>query len=131
MFSAETLRHLEGLRIESQAEHVTHKTLRDQLEKLDPKELTATIPTIRLQDNQLSEHLQALAIVEQRLVSLKTEFGPEAAEVRKAEAQRVDLREKIAMRTSGILKGLQAKVASTGEGLASLSNAVVNAQESD
>jgi succinoglycan biosynthesis transport protein ExoP len=131
LLSAESLRHIEALRIESQADFVKQRTLLDRLEKLSPKDLTATIPTIGVQDNQLTEYLQAQAIVEQKLISLKKDLGPEHTEVLKAEAQQADLKQKIVDRTSGILKGLQAKVDSTGEGLAALSNAVVTAQDSD
>ena len=131
LLSAETLRHIEGLRIESQAEYVKQRTLLDRLEKLDPKDLTQTIPTVGVQDNQLNEYLQALAQVQQRLVSFRKELGPEHTEVLKAMAQEEDLKEKITARTSGILKGLQAKVESTFEGLAALSNEVAKAQDSD
>ena len=131
LLSAETLRHIEGLRIESEAEYVKQRTLLDQLEKLDPKELTQTIPTIGVQDNQLNEYLQGLAGVQQKLVSLRKELGPENTEVLKAIAQEEDLKEKISARTSGILKGLQAKVESTMQGLLALSNEVAKAQDSD
>ncbi len=131
LLSAETLRHIEGLRIESQAEYVKQRTLLDRLEKLDPKELTQTIPTIGVQDNQLNEYLTALASVQQRLVSFRKELGPEHTEVLKATAMEEDLKEKITARTAGILKGLQAKVESTAEGLAALSNEVARAQDTD
>jgi capsular exopolysaccharide synthesis family protein len=131
LLSAETLRHIEGLRIESQAEYVKQRSLLDRLEKLDPKELTQTIPTIGVQDSQLNEYLQALAIVQQRLVSLRKELGPEHTDVLKTTAQEEDLKEKITARTTGILKGLQAKVESTFDGLTALSNEVAKAQDSD
>lgn len=131
LLSAETLRHIEALRIESLTEYVKQRTLLDRLEKLDPNELTQTIPTIGVQDTQLTSYLEALAMVQQHLVSIRKELGPENTEVIKAEAQEADLKEKITARTSGILKGLQAKVESTGEGLAALSNAVSTARDSD
>jgi beta-lactamase regulating signal transducer with metallopeptidase domain len=131
ILTAEALRHIEGLRIEGQAEYIKQKTLVDQLEKLDPKDLAATIPTIGVQDNQLAQYLDSLALADQKLIALEKELGPQHTEVVKAKAQQEDLREKVTARTSGILRGLQAKVAATGEGLASLSNAVVNAQDAD
>jgi capsular exopolysaccharide synthesis family protein len=131
LLSAETLRHIEGLRIESLTEYVKQRTLLDRLEALDPQDLTQTIPTIGVNDTQLTAYLESLALVQQHLVSLKKELGPEHTEVVKALAQEADLKEKITARTSGILKGLQAKVESTREGLAALSNAVVKAQEQD
>ncbi len=131
LLSAESLRHIEALRIESQAEYVKQRTLLDRLEKLDPKDLTQTIPTIGVQDTQLTSYLEAIALVEQKLVSLRKQLGPENTEILMAEAQQADLQEKIRDRTAGILRGLQAKVESTAEGLAALSNAVAKAQESD
>jgi capsular exopolysaccharide synthesis family protein len=131
MLSAESLRHIEALRIESQAEYVKQRTLLDRLEQLDPKELTQTIPTIGVADKQLDAYLESIALVEQKLVALRKELGPEHTEVLKTMAQEADLREKITARTTGILKGLQAKVESTAAGLAALSNEVARAQDSD
>jgi uncharacterized protein involved in exopolysaccharide biosynthesis len=131
LMSAETLRHIEALRIEGEAEYVKQKTLLEQLEALDPKNLAQTIPTIGVQDNQLSEDMQALAIVDQRLVGLNQELGPEHTGVLKATAQQSDLRKKISDRTAGILAGLRAKVTATGQSLTALSNAVAQALDSD
>jgi polysaccharide biosynthesis transport protein len=131
LLSAETLRHIEGLRIENQAEYVKQRTLLDKLEQLDPKELTQTIPTIGVVDNQLNEYLQSLALVQQRLVSLRKELGVENTEVLKTVAQEEDLKEKISARTAGILRGLRAKVESTLEGVLALSNEVAKAQDLD
>jgi capsular exopolysaccharide synthesis family protein len=131
LLSQETLRHIEGLRIESQADYVKQRTLLDRLESLDPKDLTGTIPTIGVQDSQLSQYLKALAGIDQKLIALQNELGPEHTEVIKTKALQEDLREKITARTSGILKGLQAKVESTGVGLLALSNAVASAQDLD
>ena len=131
LLSAETLRHIEALRIESLTEYVKQRTLLDRLEKLDPKDLTQTIPTIGVQDDQLRSFLESIALVEQKLVSIRKDLGPEHTEVLKLMAQEEDLKQKITDRTRGILKGLQAKVESTGEGLAALSNEVTRAQEFD
>jgi beta-lactamase regulating signal transducer with metallopeptidase domain/uncharacterized protein involved in exopolysaccharide biosynthesis len=131
LMSAESLRHIEGLRIEGEAEYVKQKTLLEQLEALDPKDLAETIPAIGVQDSQLSEDMQALAIVDQRLVGLKQELGPEHTEVLKTTAQQSDLRKKISDRTAGIITGLRAKLAATGNGLVALSNAVSQALDSD
>ena len=131
LLTAETLRHIEGLRIEGQAEYVKQRTLLDQLEKLDPTNLTETIPTIGVNDTQLSQYFEALALIDQKLISLQKELGPEHTEVRKTLAQQQDLRQKIFDRTDGIMRGLRAKVTATGESLAALSNEVARAQEID
>jgi uncharacterized protein involved in exopolysaccharide biosynthesis len=93
--------------------------------------LPATILTVGIQDNQLASLSESLALVEQKLVSLQKELGPENTEYLKAAAQQEDLRRKIRTRTRGILMGLQAKVESTGEGLTALNDAVAHAQASD
>jgi capsular exopolysaccharide synthesis family protein len=131
LLTAESLRHIETLRIESEADYVKQRTLLDRLEKLELKDLTQTIPAIGVQDNQLNEYLQSLALVQQGLVAMKKELGPEHTSVLKAQAQEEDLKDKINARTTGILRGLQAKVESTGESLAALSNAVAKAQDAD
>jgi beta-lactamase regulating signal transducer with metallopeptidase domain/uncharacterized protein involved in exopolysaccharide biosynthesis len=131
ILSAEALRHIEALQIESQAEYVKQKTLLDRLDHLDPGDLSATILAVGVQDNQLASLSESLALVDQKLVTLQKELGPEHIEVVKAVAQQQELKRKIEARTRGILVGLQAKVESTGEGLAALSNAVARARESE
>jgi uncharacterized protein involved in exopolysaccharide biosynthesis len=98
---------------------------------MEPGNLPAMISTVGLQDNQLANYLESLGVVEQKLISLQKELGSEHIEVVKSKAQQEDLRQKITARTSGILRGLQAKLDSTGEGICALSNAVVMAQDSD
>jgi polysaccharide biosynthesis transport protein len=131
LLTADTLRHIEGLRIEGEAEYEKQRKLLDELEKLDPATLTQTIPTIGVTDSQLSEYFNALALIDQKLISVQKELGPEHTEVRKALAQQEDLRQKIKDRTDGIMKGLRAKVTATGQSLAALSNAVARAEETD
>ena len=131
LLSAESLRHIEGLRIEGEAEYVKQKTLLEQLQSLDLTNLIQTIPTIGAQDKQLDEYLSALALVDQKLISLQKELGPEHTEVRKALAQQDDLKEKIRDRALGIMSGLQARVTATGRSLEALSNEVAKAQDSD
>jgi len=131
LLTAETLRHIEALRIEGVVEYEKQRTLLDQLEKLDPTNLTQTIPSIGVTDGQLSEYFSALALIDQKLISLQKELGKEHVEVRKALAQQEDLRQKIMDRTDGIMKGLRAKVTATGQSLAALSNAVAQAEQKD
>ncbi len=131
LLSAESLRHIEALRIEGEAEYVKQKTLLDQLMTLELTNLTQTIPAIGVQDNQLNEYLQAEALVDQKLIALKKVLGPDATEMRQTLAQQEDIKAKIANRTMGIMNGLKAKVAATGQGVEALSNAVAKAQETD
>jgi beta-lactamase regulating signal transducer with metallopeptidase domain/uncharacterized protein involved in exopolysaccharide biosynthesis len=129
--SAESLRHIEALRIEAEAEYVKEKTLLDQLGTLESNKLAETIPAIGVQDNQLNEYMQALALVDQKLIALQAELGPEHSEVKKALAQQTDLRQKISRRTDGIIAGLRAKTSATCQSLVALSNAVQQAVQAD
>ena len=131
LISAESLRHIEALRIEGEAEYIKQKTLLEHLEMLRSNELPQTMPTIGVQDNQLNEYMQAVALVDQKLVSLQRELGPEHSEVIKALAQQADLREKVRDRTKAIMAGLRARLSATGQSLVALSNAVTQATQAD
>lgn len=131
LLSAESLRHIESLRIEADAEYVKEKTLLDQLGALESNKLAETIPAIGVQDNQLNEYMQALALVDQKLIALQAELGPEHSEVKKAVAQQADLRQKIRDRTDGIIAGLRAKVTAICQSKAALSNYVTRALQAD
>jgi uncharacterized protein involved in exopolysaccharide biosynthesis len=126
--TAETLRRIENLRIESQADYLKQKALLSRLTALDPSDLPATLQGVGVQDNQLTSLSESLSSVDQKLVSLQKELGPGNTEVIKATAQQKDLRQKIDARTRGILMGLEAKVESTAEGIFALSNEVTKAQ---
>jgi uncharacterized protein involved in exopolysaccharide biosynthesis len=130
LVSAETLRRIEGLRIESKAELVRQETLLKALKELSGEDLIQALPTAA-QDNLLGSLLEQLTLIEQRLVGLKKDFGPANTEVTKAEAQAADLHEKIKTRVNGILVGLEAKVASLKEGLKNLEKEATEAATVD
>jgi uncharacterized protein involved in exopolysaccharide biosynthesis len=127
LLSGEALRHLEALRIEAEAECVKSRTLLEHLEALDPDKLSQAIPSVGIEDSQLLENMDSLSLVEQKLISLQKDLGPEHIEVTKALAQEVALKRRLRERTAGIMNGLRAKVAASGQSIASLSNAVANA----
>jgi polysaccharide biosynthesis transport protein len=127
LLSAETLRRIEALRIESQAEYVRQKTLLDKLKALKTEELAQAIPTTGVQDLLLGTLLENLTLAAQKLVSLKKEYGAENTEVKKVSAQVEDLNNRIKERVEGVLRGLEAKVESLGQGLIDMSNEVVRA----
>ena len=66
-------------------------------------------------------------MAEQKLVSLKKEFGEQYSEVQKVSGQVEDLKTKIKDRVNGILLGLQARVASLKQGLDILTQEVESA----
>jgi uncharacterized protein involved in exopolysaccharide biosynthesis len=131
LLSAETLRRIEALRIETQADYLKQKTLLTRLENMGPAELPETLQAAGCADSQLANNVEMLGIVEQKLVSLRQEYGPEHPEMLKIKAQEKDLKDRILERTEGILRGLQAKLEATREGILSLSNAVLEAQRVD
>ena len=129
--SAETLRKIEGLRIESQAEYVRSKVLLDNLKALKPDQLAEAIPTTGVQDTLLSQLLVQMTLAKQRLAALNIDYGPEHAEVRRTSSEIAALQEKITERTKGFLLGLAARADSLAEGLNDLSNQVARATQSD
>jgi len=125
LMSADTLRKIEGLRIESQAEYVRQATLLDRLKnlgkELGPEGLAQAITTAA-PDGLLSSLLDQLTMSEQKLVALEKEYGPEHAEVLKCKGMTEDLHKKIKSRVDSIMLGLDTRVLS-------LSNSLVNLQQ--
>jgi capsular exopolysaccharide synthesis family protein len=130
MMSGETLRRIEGLRIESKAQWVKEKTLIEGLQKLSLEQLKHTLPTAA-PDTLLSSLLEQVTIAEQRLVLVNKDYGPEHAEVIKATSQVEDLNQKVKKRVEGILEGLTKRVESTHEGMVQLENEVSLALSND
>jgi capsular exopolysaccharide synthesis family protein len=134
LMTADTLRKLEGLRIESKAGYVQQVTLLDRLKVLG-KELgqegLAQAITTAAPDDLLSSLLEQLTIAEQRLVTLEKEYGPEHAEVLKCKAMADDLHGKIKSRVNGIMLGLDTRVLSLSNSLANLEQEVDKATTDD
>jgi capsular exopolysaccharide synthesis family protein len=134
LMTAETLRKLESLRIESKAEYDRQATLLDRLKTLGkdlgPEGLAQAIPSATT-DNLLSSLLEQLTVVEQRLVTLEKEFGPEHAEVIKCKAMADDLHKKIKSRVEGIIVGLDTRVLSLKSSLDNFEKEVAQAKTND
>ncbi len=134
LMSAETLRRIEGMRIERKAGLAGQETLLNNLkelrEKLGPEGLAQAIPTA-VQDAQLGSLLEQLVMVEQRLITLEKEFGPANAEILKIKGQAADLHNKITNRVDGILSGLDVRVKSAREELANMERDVEKALTND
>jgi capsular exopolysaccharide synthesis family protein len=75
--------------------------------------------------------LEQLTVVEQRLVALEKEFGPEHAEVIKCKAMKDDLHNKIKNRVEGIMLGLDARVMSLKTSLENFTKEVAEAKSND
>jgi polysaccharide biosynthesis transport protein len=134
LMTADTVRRLESLRIESQAQYVLQDTLlkhlRDLKKQLGAEGLAQVIPTAA-PDQQLSSLLEQLIMAEQRLVTVSKEYGPEHAEVLKCKASAEDLRIKITNRVDGIMIGLEAKVTALKKYLEDLETEVATATSND
>ncbi|HEY5911275.1 MAG TPA: polysaccharide biosynthesis tyrosine autokinase [Verrucomicrobiae bacterium] len=133
LMTQDTLRRFEQLRIESKTELDRQKRLLEQLKEMAsrPDELAQAIPTTGIMDNLLTSYLENLALTEQKLVSLKQEFGPAHSEVLKYAAQVDDLKNKVKQRVTGFLAGLETKVAGLEQSLTSLETEVENARNKD
>lgn len=130
LMSAETLRRFEQLRIEAETEYEKQKALLDELKRFSQEELIQVLPSSS-QDVLLTSYLEGLSVVQQRLVSLQKEYGPEHSEVLKVSAQMADLQSKVSKRVQGIMASLEANVASLKQGLDKQTEAVTKAQQMD
>jgi capsular exopolysaccharide synthesis family protein len=129
--TAETLRKVEAIRIESKTDLVRQRTLLDKLKNLTPEQLREAIPSAGIPDQQLSDYMSQLNLAQQRQINLARDFGPQNTEVVKVNAQIEDLQTKVNDRVAGILLGLEAKVASMGQSLTNLQDEVKKAMEID
>jgi len=130
LMTAETLRKLDGTRIESETMLIREETLVDDLTKLPKEQLIQTLPTAA-PDPTLTSLLDQLNMAEQRLVLGTKEYGPEHPEVIKAKSQIEDLKTKIDARVDGILIGLKARISASKQGVAKLKAEVEKAQQED
>jgi uncharacterized protein involved in exopolysaccharide biosynthesis len=134
LMTADTLRKLESMRFNSQAEYTREVTLLDQLKalrkELGPEGLAQAIPTAA-PDMVLNSFLEKLGTLEQQLVGLKKDFGPQHAEVLKCQAMIEDLHKKIQTRVEGIMLGLNARVFALSNSLANLDVEVEKATTND
>jgi polysaccharide biosynthesis transport protein len=130
LLSAETLRRVEALRIEGQAQYQSERALLERLKDLDPQELAQTIPTAA-PDPLLSSLLEQLTMADQKLIQVKKDYGPEHTEVQKAATLVDDLHDKINKRVNGILVGLHMRVQALEEKMKELEAEVSTASSND
>ena len=129
--SAEILRKIESLRVDTEIDLTRQEALLVHFRNLNEQELPHVIAAAGVQDNLLSTELEQLTLVEQKLVVLREQnYGPEHRDVLSAIAQRDDLKTKITNRINGIMAGLDTRVAALNQSLTILSNEVLKATES-
>lgn len=127
LLEAETLRRLEGMRIEKEAMYVQEEKLIQQLKATPAADLKLVLPTA-VTDPQLAELLTQLNYVQQERILLKKDLTDDHPSVLTATRRIQDLERKISERTEGILKGLEVRVAAIKEAWDSLKTNVANAK---
>jgi capsular exopolysaccharide synthesis family protein len=134
LMTAETLRKLESLRIESEAEYVRQVKLLERLKSLGKdlgaEGLAQAIPS-SAPDAQLGMLLDQLTVAEQRLVAQEKQVGEKNVELISSKALVEDLHNKITNRVNGIMLGLDARVFSLSNSLANLEQQVALATTND
>ena len=130
LITAESLRHINGLRLESQAEFVRNNVLLADLTNLTKAQLAQTLSTV-VQENLLGNLLEQKNLADQRLLYIEKDLGPEHPDVIKARAAQADLEEKINLRVEGDMLGLKTKVHALGMSLTNLNEEVARATQED
>jgi Mg-chelatase subunit ChlD len=134
LMTADTLRKLESLRIESKAELDRQQSLLGRLKELGKEQgtegLAQALPSAA-SDSALSSLLEQQTVAEQRRLKLEKEYGSKHPEVLKSKAVAADLDNKIKSRVDGIVQSLDAKVASRVEGLKNLEAELDRAKKED
>jgi len=129
----ETLRRLEGARIEVEA---SYKGVAELLGKL--KELATQGPSVlrksiltAFNDELLSKLMQDLSTTEATLASKSTVYGDSSPEIKQLAAMQLDLNNKVNDRIEGMLSGLAVNVDAKKAQLDSLAQAVDSAKTND
>jgi Mg-chelatase subunit ChlD/uncharacterized protein involved in exopolysaccharide biosynthesis len=130
LMSAESLRKLEGMRIELESQVMREETMLDSLKKMPRDKLVASLPTAA-PDTTLNSLLEQKNLAEQALILKQRELGESSAEVAKLRSQVTDLGSKIDQQADGILSGLDTRVAAVKGQLNKLRNEVENAKTND
>jgi polysaccharide biosynthesis transport protein len=108
--SNEEVRRLDAMRIQYQAELVSEQELLKELKSRSREDLKNALPTA-VPDPQLSSLLEQLNTAEQRLILQRKDYGPENLGLLNTQELVDDINRKIDERISGILVGLEVRVA--------------------
>jgi polysaccharide biosynthesis transport protein len=134
LMTAETLRRLEGQRIENHEQFVLQQTLLDQLKEVEKRSgldgLAEVIPTAT-GDTLLGTLLEQRVLARQRLLTVEKQYGQEHSEVLIAKASVEDLHRSITNRVDGVMKALEAKVTAVKRSLEDIENQVNLAKTND
>lgn len=130
LMTAETLRRLEGIRIELDAQYMQQETLLAKLKSLSREQLIYTLPTAS-PDQTLTSLVQEKTLTEQALIVKQKDFGEQSPEIIKLHSQLDALTTKINEQVDGILLGLDSRVSAVGEQVKKLKDEVEKAKASD
>ncbi|HWF19283.1 MAG TPA: Wzz/FepE/Etk N-terminal domain-containing protein, partial [Verrucomicrobiae bacterium] len=104
------VQHYNSIKIEAETSYVKEEKVLSKLKDLSPEELRQTIPTAA-PDSILGTLLQDLNSAEDQLVTMRSDYGDQHPQVLRLMKLRDRLNHDIDERVSGILKGMEAKVA--------------------
>jgi len=130
LLSAETLRKLEGMRIELEATVMQQETLLEKLKGMSRDKLIYALPTAT-PDALLNSLLEQRNYAEQALIVKGKDFGESHPEVVKLHGQVEDLKTKIDNQVDGILMNLNSRVSAVREQLNKLKDEVDKAKTND
>lgn len=126
----ETLRRMEALRVEAQAEYERLNTLYIQLTNLTRVELRKALVTAS-PDILLQELQSRLNLVEQKYAEDIETYGGDHPEVKRTRRMIEQITQQVSDRLDGILEGIKTRVLSTYASLNRLSNEVATAKLTD
>jgi beta-lactamase regulating signal transducer with metallopeptidase domain/uncharacterized protein involved in exopolysaccharide biosynthesis len=130
LMSAETLRRLEGMRIELDSTVLHDETLLATWKSLPREKLVNALPTTA-PDPLLNSLIEQKTFCEQALIAKRQDFGGEHPEVVKYKTQLADLKAKIDDRLDGILLGMESRLLAVKEQLKKLNEEVEKAKAMD
>jgi len=130
LLTADSLRHVNALRLEFEAQCVSEEALLADLKTLDATQLVQTLPTA-VQDGLLGSFLEQKNIADQRLLAIDQDLGTNNPILIKARASQADLQDKIDKRVKGIMAGVAVKVDTLERGLSNLVQKVAQATQDD
>jgi beta-lactamase regulating signal transducer with metallopeptidase domain len=128
--TAETLRRLEGMRIELEAKVMQDETLLVALKKMSRDKLVYALPTAA-PDQMLNVLLNEKTVCEQSLISKRQENGEQHPDVVRLKNQLEDIKIKINEQMDGILLGIETRWNSESEQLKKLKDEVEKAKAND
>jgi capsular exopolysaccharide synthesis family protein len=103
--------HYSSDKIEAESSYVKEQKMLDMLKKLSPEELRQAIPRAA-PDNLLNGLLQDLSTTDTKLVTLLNDYGPSHPEVLRVQKLKAELNKQVDDCVSGIIHGMETRVAS-------------------